>query len=126
MQQGVVDLVIVGADRITKDVVFNKIGTNMHAVCARHTEIPLMSRTAFQFRCDESAGEVMIEKWDRDEIACRGQYGDDADGVPAINYAFDRTPMSLEVRSSVRQGCSRPTHRYLKRVPIHGCIPGNS
>ena len=40
MQAGAIDAVIVGADRITCDAVFNKIGTYMHAVCARYHNIP--------------------------------------------------------------------------------------
>jgi len=35
-----VDKVIVGADRITKDAVFNKIGTYTHAVLAKAHGIP--------------------------------------------------------------------------------------
>lgn len=35
-----VDKVIVGADRITKDAVFNKIGTYSHAVLAKTHGIP--------------------------------------------------------------------------------------
>jgi len=40
MHQGLVNKVIVGADRITQDVVFNKIGTYTHSVLAREHEIP--------------------------------------------------------------------------------------
>ena len=42
MRTGAIDAVIVGADRITGDAVFNKIGTYMHAVCARHHNIPVL------------------------------------------------------------------------------------
>ena len=40
MRKGAIDAVVVGADRITRDAVFNKIGTYMHAVCAHHHGIP--------------------------------------------------------------------------------------
>ncbi len=40
MRTGTIDAVVVGADRITRDAVFNKIGTYMHAVCARYHNIP--------------------------------------------------------------------------------------
>ena len=40
MRKGKIDKVIVGADRITRDAVFNKIGTYSHAVLARHHKIP--------------------------------------------------------------------------------------
>ncbi|MHC1565334.1 MAG: S-methyl-5-thioribose-1-phosphate isomerase, partial [Candidatus Syntropharchaeales archaeon] len=40
MQRGMIDKVIVGADRIVKDAVFNKIGTYSHAVNAKHHGIP--------------------------------------------------------------------------------------
>jgi methylthioribose-1-phosphate isomerase len=96
MQQGAVDLVIVGADRITRDAVFNKIGTYMHAVCARHHGIPFyVAAPRSSFDATHSAGEVIIEERDRDEIACCGNTVTMPEGVPALNYAFDLTPISL-------------------------------
>lgn len=109
MQQGVVDLVIVGADRITKDAVFNKIGTYMHAVCARHHGIPFyVAAPRSSFDATHLAGEVTIEERDRAEIACCGNIVTMPDGVPAINYAFDRTPMSLVSAIICETGVLRP------------------
>ena len=79
MQQGVVDLVIVGADRITKDAVFNKIGTYMHAVCARHHGIPFYVAAP---RSSFDAMHLCRRGDDRGAGSCRDrllrQHGDDA------------------------------------------------
>ncbi|MCZ7384256.1 MAG: S-methyl-5-thioribose-1-phosphate isomerase, partial [Candidatus Methanoperedens sp.] len=40
MRKGMVDKVIVGADRITQDAVFNKIGTYTHSIVAKEHGIP--------------------------------------------------------------------------------------
>ena len=40
MRQGKIVWEVVAADRITRDAVFNKIGTYMAAVCAKHHNIP--------------------------------------------------------------------------------------
>src|SRR4029078_8073169 len=45
MQRGQVDLVLVGADRVTRrGDVWNKIGTYLKAVAARESEIPFIAR----------------------------------------------------------------------------------
>ena len=65
-----IDAVIVGADRITADAVFNKIGTYMHAVCARHHKIPFyVAAPLSTFDLTRKARDVVIEERGRDEIA---------------------------------------------------------
>ncbi len=95
MRQGKIDFAIVGADRITRDVVFNKIGTYMHAICAKNHSIPFYVAAPFStFDPDHNEIDIRVEERDRDEIAYSGRTMNIPDGVPVINYAFDATPLS--------------------------------
>jgi methylthioribose-1-phosphate isomerase len=96
MRMGKIDLVVVGADRITRDAVFNKIGTYMHAVCARAHGIPFYVAAPFS-TFDENAGEadIIVEERSRDEIARFGNRTTVPDSVDVYNPAFDATPVSL-------------------------------
>lgn len=96
MRQGKIDAVIVGADRITKDAVFNKIGTYMHAVCAKHHGIPFyVAAPVSTFDADASEADITIEQRDRTEVS--GFFGRTTvpENVSVINYAFDATPLDL-------------------------------
>nr|WP_319537474.1 S-methyl-5-thioribose-1-phosphate isomerase [uncultured Methanospirillum sp.] len=96
MRKGMIDVVIVGADRITKDAVFNKIGTYMHAVCADAHHIPFYVAAPFSTFDEESAeADIIVEERSRDEIACFGGRKTIPDGVKVYNPAFDATPVSL-------------------------------
>jgi methylthioribose-1-phosphate isomerase len=96
MRLGKIDYVIVGADRITRDAVFNKIGTYMHAVCARHHNIPFfVAAPVSTFDPLKSEKEIVIEERNRDEIAAFPGPVTLPEGVPVINMAFDATPLSL-------------------------------
>ncbi len=96
MRKGRIGCVLVGADRITYDAVFNKVGTYMHAVCARAHGIPFYVAaplSTFDPECGED--EVVIEDRGRDEVATFGGKVLVPDGVPVLNPAFDATPLSL-------------------------------
>ncbi len=100
-----IDAVIVGADRITGDAVFNKIGTYMHAVCARHHCIPFyVAAPLSTFDAIHQEREVTIEERGRDELAVLGNRTLIPDGVPVRNYAFDATPMEL-VSAIITEHC---------------------
>jgi S-methyl-5-thioribose-1-phosphate isomerase len=94
MRQGKIDFTIVGADRITRDVVFNKIGTYMHATCAKSHSIPFyVAAPISTFDPDHTEIDITVEERGRDEIAYSGRTMNIPDGVPVINYAFDATPL---------------------------------
>lgn len=96
MKRGEIDAVIVGADRITHDAVFNKIGTYMHAVCASHHNIPFyVAAPTSTFDANLSEKDVVVEERDRSELAYCGDRQLMPDSVDAINYAFDSTPVEL-------------------------------
>lgn len=96
MARGEIDAVIVGADRITSDAVFNKIGTYSHAVNARYHRIPFyVAAPTSTFDWTSSARSVVVEERRRDEVT--GFFGKETvpAGVPIRNYAFDQTPLDL-------------------------------
>ncbi|MBP1927490.1 methylthioribose-1-phosphate isomerase [Methanolinea mesophila] len=96
MRLGMIDVVVVGADRVTRDVVFNKIGTYMHAICAMHHKIPFyVAAPLSTFDPDRTEREVEVEQRGRDEVATFGGVETVPHGVPVLNYGFDATPLSL-------------------------------
>jgi methylthioribose-1-phosphate isomerase len=96
MRQGMVDLVLVGADRVTTDVVFNKIGTYMHAICARHHKVPFyVAAPLSTFDPVRTEDDVEVEQRGREEVAFCGGAETIPTGVPVINYGFDATPLSM-------------------------------
>ncbi len=113
MRQGKIDAVIVGADRITKDAVFNKIGTYMHAVCAKHHGIPFyVAAPVSTFDADASEIDITIEQRDRTEVS--GFFGRTTvpENVPVINYAFDATPLDLVTAIITEKGVLYPPYDF--------------
>jgi methylthioribose-1-phosphate isomerase len=98
MQQKMVDLVIVGADRIAANGdTANKIGTYSLAVLAKHHGIPFyvaapMSTLDYEM---ESGAEIEIEQRSSDEVVFIGGKRMVPEGVPALHPAFDVTPHEL-------------------------------
>jgi methylthioribose-1-phosphate isomerase len=116
MRSGRVGLVLVGADRITRDAVFNKIGTYMHAVCARHHGIPFYvaaPRSTFDPVTSESG--VAIEERARREVSRCGEWVLVPDGAGVENPAFDATPLSLVSAIITDEGVLRPPFRFGSR-----------
>jgi methylthioribose-1-phosphate isomerase len=109
MQTGNIDAVIVGADRITGDAVFNKIGTYMHAVLARHHKIPFyVAAPLSTFDVAGRARDVVIEERGRDEITTIGHRTFVPPDVPVKNPAFDATPLELVSAIVTENGIIRP------------------
>ncbi len=112
MRRGELDLVIVGADRITRDAVFNKIGTYMHAVCARHHGIPFyVAAPRSTFDPGASEDGVTIEERERSEVSRCGGRMLVPDGVRVGNPAFDATPLGLVSAIITEEGVLRPPYR---------------
>ncbi len=96
MRQGKIGCVIVGADRITRDAVFNKIGTYMHAVCAKYHGIPFyVAAPVSTFDFDRTEEDIIVEERGREEIASFFGRTTLPDGVPVKNPGFDATPLTL-------------------------------
>ncbi|MFA5815622.1 MAG: S-methyl-5-thioribose-1-phosphate isomerase [Bacteroidales bacterium] len=100
MQQGKVDLVIVGADRITAngDVV-NKIGTYLKALAAFDNQIPFyVAAPTSTFDPDTATGkDVPIEERGEDEVLFMDghKHRIAPEGTRAHNPGFDVTPARL-------------------------------
>ncbi len=108
MQRGQVDLVFVGADRVTRaGDVCNKIGTYLKALAARAHGIPFYAAVptpTIDWAIDDALLHIPIEERDGDEV--RWVRGLDREGRPAsvavasaatpvANPAFDVTPAAL-------------------------------
>jgi methylthioribose-1-phosphate isomerase len=109
MRRGEIDLVCVGADRITRDAVFNKIGTYMHAVAAWHHRLPFyVAAPSSTLDAAHAEREIAIEQRPRDEIARCGGVTVVPEGVKVRNYAFDATPIDLVTAVITERGIFHP------------------
>jgi methylthioribose-1-phosphate isomerase len=94
MQKGLVNKVIVGADRIVRDAVINKIGTFGIAVLAHEHKIPFyVAAPTSTFDLAHLASEVVIEERNPQEVTHLGAQKIAPNGVKVLNPAFDITPM---------------------------------
>ncbi len=120
MQQGRVDIVLVGADRVTPDGwVANKIGTYLKAVAAADSGVPFYA--AFPAVTVDPAArgpeDIVIEERDPDEVlTARGLAGERLEtvrlappGTPAANPSFDLTPPRLITGYITERGIATPS-----------------
>lgn len=116
MGKGMIDFVVVGADRITANGdVANKIGTYGVAVLAHHHSIPFyVAAPASTFDVSLPDGSAIpIEERDPSEVLPQP-----IDGVDVYNPAFDVTPPGSFPASSPSSVCFRPKmpHARLPRA----------
>ncbi|MGZ5873693.1 MAG: S-methyl-5-thioribose-1-phosphate isomerase [Bradyrhizobium sp.] len=108
MQHGLVDLVIVGTDRVTASGdVCNKIGTYLKALAAHDNGVPFyvaLPSPTIDFSVDDGISEIPIEQRAPDEVTTMtGRTADGRietvrivpEGSPVANYGFDVTPARL-------------------------------
>lgn len=94
MQKGLVDKVIVGADRIVQDAVINKIGTYSVAVLAYEHKLPFyVAAPKSTFDLAHKASDVIIEERKPEEVTHIGSQRIAPQGVSVFNPAFDVTPL---------------------------------
>jgi len=109
MRHGMVDKMIVGADRITQDVVFNKIGTYTHSIVAREHEIPFyVAAPVSTFDPNGWEETVTIEQRDADELRYIGDVQIAPKEVDVYNPAFDATPMENITALITEKGIFEP------------------
>jgi methylthioribose-1-phosphate isomerase len=126
MQHGKVDLVIVGADRVTaQGDVCNKIGTYLKALAAKDNGVPFyvaLPSSTIDFGLSDGLREIPIEQRAGDEVATMtGKAADGRietvrvvpDGTVVANYAFDVTPARLVTGLITERGVVEPTRRAL-------------
>jgi methylthioribose-1-phosphate isomerase len=108
MQHGMVDLVIVGTDRVTRTGdVANKIGTYLKALAARDNDVPFwvaLPSSTIDWTVADGILEIPIEERSAAEVTdVTGRMADGtiatvrvaASGSPGANPAFDVTPARL-------------------------------
>ena len=94
LSKGLVNLVIVGADRIVQDAVFNKIGTYSVAVLAKENNVPFyVAAPKSTFDLTHKAADVTIEERKPEEVTHIGGIQIAPTGVKVLNPAFDATPL---------------------------------
>src|SRR4051812_43153832 len=126
MQHGEVDLVMVGADRVTRrGDVCNKVGTYLKALAARDNAVPFYAcvpSPTIDWTIEDGVEEIPIEERDPDEVRIiRGldEAGHVAEvhiataGTPVANPAFDVTPHDLVTGIITEKGIARASERDL-------------
>lgn len=114
MQQGKIDLVLVGADRITANGdVANKIGTYSLAVLARAHRIPMYiaaPTSTIDLSLPEGS-QIPIEERAAEELRQVGGQVTAPPEVPVYNPAFDVTPGELITAIITDRGVVTPPYR---------------
>jgi methylthioribose-1-phosphate isomerase len=114
MQQGRVDVVITGADRIAKNGdTANKIGTYALAVLADAHGIPFYVAAPYS-TIDmklESGSEICIEERGAEEVTHIGGKQTAPNKVKVYNPAFDITPHRIITAIITEQGVIRPDYK---------------
>jgi methylthioribose-1-phosphate isomerase len=108
MQHKMVDLVIVGADRVTRrGDAANKIGTYLKALAANDNNIPFyvaLPSSTFDLSMADGVAEIPVEERGAEEVRHMTGMTDDGtlasvricpENTPACNYGFDVTPARL-------------------------------
>ena len=110
MRKGLVDLVIVGADRITREgYVVNKIGTYMIALSAKRNNIPFyVAAPSSTIDLESTINNVIIEERNPDEVRKVIDKYITLPEVPALNYAFDVTDPDLVTAIITEKGIIKP------------------
>jgi methylthioribose-1-phosphate isomerase len=129
MQHGMVDVVIVGTDRVTANGdVCNKIGTYLKALAAHDNGVPFyvaLPSPTIDFSIGDGLRQIPIEQRSGDEVATMtGRTADGrietvrvvSEGSPVANYAFDVTPARLISGLITERGVLRADRAALTRA----------
>jgi methylthioribose-1-phosphate isomerase len=114
MAAGLVDAVVVGADRVAANGdTANKIGTYALACAAAHHRIPFVvvaPQSTFDPATPSGAG-IPIEERDGDEVTSLAGVPTTVPGTRVYNPAFDVTPADLITAIVTENGAWRPTRK---------------
>lgn len=127
MQHGMVDMVIVGTDRVTaQGDVCNKIGTYLKALAAKDNDVPFyvaLPSPTIDFAVTDGIAEIPIEqRGGEEQSTMTGRTGDGRietvrivpDGSPVANYAFDVTPARLVTGLITERGILKASREGLR------------
>jgi len=112
MANGLVNGVVVGADRILRTGhVFNKIGTYQVATMAKNHDIPFyVAAPLSTFDLESRPDDVIIEQRKASEVTGIGDKKTAPDGIGVINPAFDITPPELISGIITENGIAKPPY----------------
>ncbi|MBN1385336.1 MAG: S-methyl-5-thioribose-1-phosphate isomerase [Elusimicrobia bacterium] len=120
MSTGVIDAVIVGADRIASNGdTANKIGTYSLAVLCKHNRIPFYVAAPLSTLDMKIATgkKIRIENRSSDEVTFINKKRISPIGVSAVHPAFDVTPNELITAIITEKGIIRPPYiKNLKKI----------
>jgi methylthioribose-1-phosphate isomerase len=129
MQHSLVDLVIVGTDRVTANGdVCNKIGTYLKALAAHDNNVPFyvaLPSPTIDFSIADGVAEIPIEERGADEVATMtGRTADGRmetvrivpDGSAVANFGFDVTPARLVTGLITERGVIEASRAGLARA----------
>jgi methylthioribose-1-phosphate isomerase len=129
MQHGLVDMAIVGTDRVTANGdVCNKIGTYLKALAAKDNGVPFyvgLPSPTIDFTVADGLKEIPIEQRSADEVATiAGRTADGRietvrlipEGSAVANYGFDVTPARLVTGLITERGVVAPSRDALARA----------
>ena len=127
MQHGMVDMAIVGTDRVTaQGDVCNKIGTYLKALAAKDNGVPFyvaLPSPTIDFNVTDGLAEIPIEQRGAEEQSTMTGKTKDGrietvqvvpDGSPVANYGFDVTPARLVTGLVTERGVLPATRAGLK------------
>jgi methylthioribose-1-phosphate isomerase len=131
MQHGLVDIVLTGADRVTRNGdAANKIGTYLKALAARDNNVPFyvaFPSSTLDLSLDDGVTQIPIEERSGDEVRIvTGKLNDGSvasvqicpDTTPARNWGFDVTPARLITGLVCERGiCSATESGILELFP---------
>lgn len=127
MQNGMVDIVILGCDRATiNGDVANKIGTYLKALAAYDNGIPFYSAfpvSSFDPSL-ENMSDIPVEERDPEEITFMEGKGTNGitivqicpDNTPVINFGFDVTPARLITGLITDRGICKPERKEIESL----------
>src|SRR6185503_9515260 len=127
MQHRMVDMAIVGTDRVTaQGDVCNKIGTYLKALAAKDNNVPFyvaLPSPTIDFSVNDGLSEIPIEQRGAEEQSTMtGRTADGRietvrivpDGSAVANYAFDVTPARLVTGLITERGVVKASRESLK------------
>lgn len=109
MQIGKVNKVVVGADRVAKGGIANKIGTLMVALAAKRFNVPFYvaaPKSTFDF--ENSIFDTTIEERDPNEVLYFGECRVAPEGTEVENPSFDVVPSDLITGIITEEGILKP------------------
>jgi methylthioribose-1-phosphate isomerase len=112
MANGLVNGVVVGADRILQTGhVFNKIGTYQVSTMAKQHNIPFyVAAPLSTFDLKSNPEDIIIEQREASEVTGIGDKKTAPDGIDVINPAFDMTPPELISGIITENGIVKPPY----------------